>query len=81
MKVRVNLYGTLCQKIPGYRQSQGIEVEVPEGATVKELLSLLQIPVLGPEKAVVAIDGRIRKTNDEIPSDAHAQVFQPMHGG
>jgi sulfur carrier protein ThiS len=81
MKVRVNLYGTLCQKIPGYRQSQGIEVEVPEGATVKELLSLLQIPVLGSEKAVVAIDGRIRKTNDEIPSDAHAQVFQPMHGG
>ena len=81
MKVKVNLYGTLSQKVSGYRQSQGIEVEVPEGATVKELLSLLQIPVLGAEKAVVAIDGRIRKANDEIPSGAHAQIFQPMHGG
>jgi sulfur carrier protein ThiS len=81
MKVKVNLYGTLSQKVPGYRQSQGIEVEVPEGTTVKQLLSLLQIPVLGAEKAVVAIDGRIRKGNDEIPSDAHAQIFQPMHGG
>ena len=81
MKVKVNLYGTLRQKVPGYRQSQGIEIEVPEGATVKDLLFLLQIPVLGSEKAVVAIDGRIRKTNDEIPSGASAQIFQPMHGG
>jgi sulfur carrier protein ThiS len=81
MIIKVNLYGTLSQKVSGYRQSQGIEVEVPEGATVKDLLSLLQIPVLGSEKAVVAIDGRIRKTNDEIPSGARAQVFQPMHGG
>ena len=81
MRVKVNLYGTLSQKVPGYRQSQGIEVEVPEGATVEELLSLLQIPVLGSEKAVVAIDGRIRKANDEIPSGARAQIFQPMQGG
>ena len=81
MKVKVNLYGTLSQKVSGYRQSQGIEVEVPEGATVKELLSILQIPVLGSQKAVVAIDGCIRKANDEIPSGARAQIFQPMHGG
>ena len=81
MKVKVNLYGTLIQKVPDYRQSEGIEVEVPEGATVKDLLSLLQIPVIGYEKAVVAIDGRIRKTNDEIPSGARAEIFQPMAGG
>lgn len=81
MKVKVRLYGTLSRKVPGYQQSQGIEVEVPEGATVKELLSLLQIPAVGSEKAVVAIDGRIRKANDEIPSNARAEIFEPMHGG
>ena len=81
MKVKVKLYGTLREKVSDYKQSQGIEVEVPEGASVRELLSLLQIPVSGNEKAVVAIDGRIRKTSDEIPSGAHAQIFQPMHGG
>ena len=81
MKIKVNLYGTLTQKVPGYKQASGIEVEIPEGSTVKDLLSLLQIPISGSEKAVVAIDGRIRKTNDEIPSDAHAEIFQPMAGG
>jgi sulfur carrier protein ThiS len=81
MKVKVSLYGTLSQKVSGYRQSQGIEVDVPEGSRVKELLFLLQIPVSGPQKAVVAIDGRIRKVDEEIPSGAHAQIFQPVHGG
>jgi sulfur carrier protein ThiS len=81
MKVKVRLYGTFSQKVPDYQQSEEIEVEVPEGATVKDLLSLLQIPVSGSEKAVVSIDGRIRKASDEITSGAHAQIFQPMHGG
>ena len=80
MKVKVNLYGTLSQNVSGYRQSQGIELEVPEGTTVKELLSFLQIHSV-PQNAVVAIDGRIRKANEKIPSGARAQVFQPVHGG
>ena len=29
MKVRVRLYGTLSQRFPGYRHSQGIEAEIP----------------------------------------------------
>ena len=79
MKVSVNLYGTLTARIPGYRQSQGIEIELPEGATVNDLLAILSIPK--SQKAVVAIDGRIRKASDKIPCGARAQVMQPIHGG
>jgi len=79
MKIRVNLYGTLSQKIPGYQHSEGIEVEVPEGATVSELLALLEIEP--SQRPVVAIDGRIRQANEKIPDGARAQVFQPVHGG
>lgn len=79
MNVRVNLYGTLSARIPGYRQTQGIEVELPEGATVNDLLALLEISER--QKAVVAIDGRIRKGSDKIPGGAYAQVLQPIHGG
>jgi hypothetical protein len=43
MKVRVQLYGTLSRRVAGYRHAQGIEIELPEGATVNELLALLKI--------------------------------------
>ena len=79
MKVRVTLYGTLSLGVPGYRHAQGIEVELPDGATVNDLLALLEISE--SQRAVVAIDGRIRKATDKIPGGIHARVFQPVHGG
>jgi hypothetical protein len=41
MKMRAKLYGTLSQHIPGYQHLQGIEVEIPEGVTAKDLLGRL----------------------------------------
>lgn len=79
MKIRVNLYGTLSQKVPGYRHSQGIEVEVAEGATINDLLELLEIEQ--SQKAIVTIDGHIYKADEIIPQGARARVFQPLHGG
>jgi len=79
MKVRIKLYGTLSLQVPGYQHSQGIEIELPEGATVNDLLAHLKISKsLG---AVVAVDGRILKADDKIPAEAHASVFQSVHGG
>ena len=57
MKIRVDLYGTLSLQVSRYRHSQGIEMELQEGATVNDLLALLKIDK--SRKAVVAIDGRI----------------------
>jgi len=79
MKIRVDLYGTLSQKMPGYRQSQGIEIDIAEGATVSDLLALLEIDT--SQKAIVAIDGRICKPNEKIRAGARARIFQPVHGG
>jgi sulfur carrier protein ThiS len=77
--VKVILYGTLSRQVPGYQHSKGMEVELPDGATVNDLLVFLGISK--SQKAVVAIDGRLQKANDKIPHGAHAQVFQPVHGG
>ena len=79
MKVRVKLYGTLSLRVPGYQHSQGIEVELPEGATVKDLLALLEISE--SQGAAVTIDGRIQKAGDKIPGGVHARVFQSVGGG
>jgi sulfur carrier protein ThiS len=79
MKVWVKLYGTLNLRVPGYEHSRGIEIELAEGATVKDLLDHLQISE--SQGAVVTIDGRIRKAGDKIPEGIHARVFQSMGGG
>ncbi|MGD8471968.1 MAG: MoaD/ThiS family protein [Desulfobacterales bacterium] len=79
MKVRIKLYGTLSLRVPGYDHSQGIEIELAEGATVKDLLDHLKISE--SQGAVVTIDGRIRKAGDKIPEGTHARVFQSVGGG
>ena len=79
MKVRVKLYGTLSQRFPGYQHSQGMEVELPEGATVRDLLALLEISE--SQEAVVIMEGRVLKADDEMPCGVPVGVFQSIRGG
>jgi sulfur carrier protein ThiS len=79
MKVSVKLYGTLRQQFPDYRHSEGIEVEVPEGTTVKDLLDRLQISE--SQRAVVAMEGRILKEDDAMRCGAPVNILQAIHGG
>ena len=79
MKMRVKLYGTLSQRFPGYQHSQGIEVEIPDGATVKDLLALLEISE--SQGAAVIIGGRVLKADDEMPHGVPVNVLQVISGG
>ena len=79
MKMRVKLHGTLSESFPGYQHSLGIEVEIPDGATVKDLLALLEISE--SRGAVVAVEGRILKADDRIRCEVPVHVLQVMHGG
>jgi sulfur carrier protein ThiS len=79
MKVRVKLYGTLSQRFPGYQHSQGIEIEIPDGATVNDLLAHLEISE--SQGAVVIMDGRILKTDDKMQCGVQVSVFQAIQGG
>jgi sulfur carrier protein ThiS len=79
MKVRVKLYGTLSQRLPGYQHSQGIEIEIPDGATVKDLLAHLEISE--SQGAVVIIEGRVLKADDKMRCGAPVNVFQSIRGG
>jgi sulfur carrier protein ThiS len=78
VKKRVKLYGTLSKLFPDYQHSEGLEVEIGEGTKVKDLLVLLGIPE--STGAVVAMEGRILKSDDEIDRD-NIHVFQAMQGG
>ena len=79
MKMRVKLYGTLSQRFPGYQHSQGVEVEIPDGATVKDLLARLEISE--NQGAVVVREGQVLKAGDTIRCGVPVSVLQAIHGG
>ena len=79
MKVRVKLYGTWRERFPDYQHSQGIEVEIPEGATVQDLLALLEISE--SQGAVVIMEGRVLKPDDQMRCGVPVDVFQSIRGG
>ena len=79
MKVRVKLYGTLSQHFPGYQPSQGIEVEIPDGATARDLLAILEIPE--SQGAVIVAEGRVLGADDRIQCGVPVSVLQVIHGG
>ena len=79
MKIQVKLYGTLSQKVPGYQHSQGVEVEIPDGASVKDFLNRLEISE--NQGAVVIMDGQILKGEDTMRSGLPIHVLQSLSGG
>jgi sulfur carrier protein ThiS len=79
VKVKVRLYGTLSGRFSGYGHSQGVEVELPDGATAQDLLTVLEISE--SQRAVVVMEGRILKRDDEMRCGARVNVFQAIHGG
>lgn len=79
MKVRVRLFGTYSQRFANDRPLQAIEVEIPEGATVKDLLALLDLSE--SQGAVVIAKGRVLKTDDRIQRGVPVNVMQAIGGG
>ncbi len=79
MQVMVKLYGTLGNHVPGYVQSKGILVEIPDTGKVKDLLFALNVPE--SQGVVVAMEGRILTQEDKLRDDVWVNVMQPLHGG
>jgi sulfur carrier protein ThiS len=79
MKVKVRLFGTLGQKFPGYDPAKGLEVEIPDGARVKDLLARLGIPET--RGGVAAAGGVILHPEDPLKDGASVHLLQSVYGG
>ena len=79
MKIRVKLFGTLPQKYPGYDSSQGFEVEIPDGAKVKDLLARLEI--YASDGGMVAVDNLVVQQDDALKEGVSVRIFQSAFGG
>jgi sulfur carrier protein ThiS len=79
MKVVVRLFGTLSLKFPGYDPAKGIEVEISDGARVKDLLAHLGIPET--KGGVAAVEGVILRLEDPLKAGASVDLLQSVYGG
>jgi hypothetical protein len=71
--------GTLPACYSGRYPSSGIEMELPENATVGSVAEMLRLPK--KRLGMVTIDGKLSRQADPIPHGAVVKFFQKIAGG
>jgi len=79
MKITVKLFGELRRKIPDYRPDKGLEMDIPEGSKIADLLVLLGIPA--SPGATVIMEGRILPLEEKLINGSLINLFHVMYGG
>jgi hypothetical protein len=79
VKITVKLFGTLSTTVPGYHPDSGLVLEMQEGSTVADLMTLLKAAHSGGE--TVLSEGRLLRSDEELIPGATLEIFQVLHGG
>ena len=79
MKIQLRLYGTLGDDLPDHDRLTGMEVEIPEGSNVGDLIDHLAIP--RKKVGIVSVDGSLVKESITLFSDNLVRMYQPISGG
>ncbi len=79
MKVRVRLFGTLGRRVRGCVPGEPMEIELPPGAPVRELLVSLGLST--PRDGIVAVGGRVRTEDEPLEDGDTVEVLPSLHGG
>jgi molybdopterin synthase sulfur carrier subunit len=77
--IRVGLYGPLRQAFPEVELGEHMVVEVPDGATVGQLVGQLQLPV--DQVKVIFVNHRIQEVGYVLGDGDRVAVFPPVGGG
>jgi len=79
MRVRVKLYATLGKHVANTAPGIPFEVELPDGATVADLVKRLNLPQ--EEVKVAFVNGRARPMDWRLQADDEVGIFPPVGGG
>lgn len=79
MVLTVKLYGNLSRSLDGYEHSSGLEVIMPEGASLLDLLVYLN---LSPERlGLISMDNKLLNEKSQLKDGAQIKIFRPISGG
>ena len=79
MKARIKLYGNLRKYYPDYNSTSGIDIEIPDGTKIRDLIQMLNISK--DSVGIVSMDGILVKAGDHVNEGAEVKIFQPISGG
>jgi len=77
--VRVKLLGTLPSYYAGMYPAAGIDLDIPAGSTIQDLVEMLGMP--RERVAIVTINNLLAKAGDRIPENGLVKLMQPLAGG
>lgn len=73
------MFGELRKKIPAYQHDKGLELEIPEGSKVADLMALLRIS--NPQATTVIADRLVLPLEEKLSAGLLVNIFHVMHGG
>ncbi len=79
MRVTVKLFATLTRFKSGAKAGRPFEVDLPDGAVVKDLIDQLMIPA--EETKIVFINNIIRENDAKLNDGDVVGMFPPVGGG
>jgi molybdopterin converting factor small subunit len=79
INIRVKLFATLCRYLSNAAPGIPFEMELPEGATVGELVNQLKLPL--EEVKVFFVNGRARPPDWVLNSNDEVGIFPLVAGG
>jgi molybdopterin converting factor small subunit len=79
MKVNVRLIGSYRKLFPSETKGSSIEVEVPRGTTIAELLSQFEVPLT--DDSVIVVNGLSVDWETALVEGDEVAAFSAMAGG
>ncbi len=79
MRITVKLFGTLSDLFSDYDFEKGLEVDLPEGSKVADLLARLNIS--DERGGTVLMDSRILPKDERLTPGSQVLIFQALNGG
>ena len=79
MKVRVRLYASFRRYLGDLQAGTPVEIELPEGSTLRDLAQVLKLPV--DEVKVCFINGIISELDQPLHENEEVGMFPPIGGG
>jgi sulfur-carrier protein len=79
IRVNVGVFGPLRETFPDLALGESLEVELPDGTTVGELVERLELQA--DQVKVVFVNHRIRQDGYELQDGDRVGIFPPVGGG